>query len=241
MRYINFFLVVIVISALVVVSVITATRVPEVTAYVPIMAVGLALALQKYVASFFGYFVITFSRIFEKGDRIRVGNVKGDVRKVGMLHTSLEEIGEDEKLGGEVTGRIVQLPNLIILDQPVINYSKDYLSRGETVQSDYVFDQIRIPVTTDSDAEEACRMLDAIIEDEEKDYLADACNVFKDDYPNFLKEAIGGPRVLIFVEPKLIWVKGVYVAPLKRRNQLRSDISLRFLNEVAKSQDVKLA
>ena len=241
MRYINLLLVFIVVCGLVVVSVITAIKIPQVTAYVPVVAVGLALALQKYVASFFGYFVITFSRIYEKGDRIRVGMVKGDVRRVGLLHTSLEEIGEDEKLGGEVTGRIVHLPNLVILDQPVLNYSKDYISRGVAVQSDYVFDQIRIPITTDSNAKESSRVLDSIIKDLEKGFLSDACKAFQDDYPNFLKEAIGGPRVLIFVEPKIIWVKGVYVAPLKRRNQLRSDILLRFLSETGNIPDIKLA
>lgn len=60
------------------------------------------------------------------GDRIRIGNTKDDVRHVGLLHTTLEEVGEDEKLGGELTGRLLYVPNLIILDQPVLNYSKDY-------------------------------------------------------------------------------------------------------------------
>ncbi|MDO8578683.1 MAG: hypothetical protein Q7R50_05840, partial [Dehalococcoidales bacterium] len=59
-------------------------------------------------------------------------------------------------------------------------------------------------------------------------------------YPNFLKEAISGPRVLIFVEPRQIWVKGKYVAPLKQRNQLRSDILLRFLKEAGIKTNVKL-
>lgn len=241
MRYLNRFLVFIIVCGLIAAVVIAAIKVPQTTAYASIIAIGLALALQKYIASFFGYFVIMFTRIYEKGDRIRVGNVKGDVRSLGLLHTSLEEVGEDEKLGGEVTGRIVHLPNLVILDQPVLNYSKDYLSQGKKVQSDYIFDEVRIPISTDSDAEEALSMLDSIIKDQEKNYLDDACNTFQDDYPNFLKEAIAGPRVLIFVEPRQIWVKGKYVAPLKQRNQLRSDILLRFLKEAATKTNVKMA
>lgn len=240
MRYVNIFLSFFMICGLVAASIIAAIKIPQVTVYIPVLAIGLALALQKYIASFFGYFVITFAHIFEKGDRIRVGNVKGDIRRVGFLHTSLEEIGEDEKMGGEVTGRIVHLPNLVILDQPILNYSKDYLSKGDKVQSDYIFDEIRLPISSDSNAEAACHLLDAIIKDQEKDYLADACNTFEDDYPNFLKEAISGPRVLVFVEPKHIWVKGVYVAPLKRRNRLRSDIFMRFLKEAGNRPDIKL-
>jgi len=235
------FLVFVVVCGLIATAVIAAIKVPQTTAYASIVAIGLALALQKYIASFFGYFVIMFTRIYEKGDRIRVGNVKGDVRTLGFLHTSLEEVGEDEKLGGEVTGRIVHLPNLVILDQPVLNYSKDYLSQGKKVQSDYIFDEVRIPITTDSNAQAALSLLDSIIKDQEKNYLEDACNTFQDDYPNFLKEAISGPRVLVFVDPGHIWVKGKYVAPLKNRNQLRSDILLRFLQEAATKTDVKMA
>ncbi len=241
MRYLNMLLVFVVVCGLITTAVIAAIKVPQTTAYASIVAIGLALALQKYIASFFGYFVIMFTRIYEKGDRIRVGNVKGDVRSLGLLHTSLEEIGEDEKMGGEVTGRIVHLPNLIILDQPVLNYSKDYLAKGEKVQSDYIFDEIRIPVSLGSNVEEACLILDAIIKDQEKDYLADACNKFQSEYPNFLKEAIGGPRVLVFVEPGRIWVKGVYVAPLRKRNQLKSKILMRFLKDAEAEANVKLA
>lgn len=241
MRYLNAILVFVIVSGLVAATVIAAIRIPQMSVYVPIVTVGIALALQKYVASFFGYFVIMFSRIFEKGDRIRVGNVKGDVRRIGLLQTALEEVGEDEKLGGEVTGRIVHLPNLVILDQPVINYSKDYLPKGQRIKSEYVFDEVRIPITSDSDAEAACHELDAIIKQKEKEYVEDACNIFRNDYPNFLREAINGPRVLIWIEPQRIWIKGKYVAPLKQRNQLRSDILLEFLREAAKIPNLKLA
>ena len=53
--------------------------------YISIIAIGLALALQKYVASYFGYFVIVFSNMVHIGDRIRIGNFKGDVRHIGIF------------------------------------------------------------------------------------------------------------------------------------------------------------
>ena len=107
--------------------------------YSSIIAIGLALALQKYVASYFGYFLISFSQIFKIGDRIRIGNIKGDVKRIGLFHFMLEEVGEDEKLGGELTGRLFHIPNLMVLDQAVLNYSKDYSRRGQ-IHSDYIFD-----------------------------------------------------------------------------------------------------
>lgn len=218
-----------------------AIYVPQMAIYVPILAVGLALALQKYTASFFAYFVITLSRIYDLGNRIRIGNIKGDVRRVGFLHTTLEEVGEDEKLGGELTGRILHVPNLIILDQPVLNYSKDYSVHHEPISSDYLFDEIRIPITTGSNVERACELLEGILKRQDEPYVAEAGRMFQKGYPKFMDEAVNGPRVLVHVEPQHIWIKGKFVAPVHGRNDLRSRILLQFLKELNTNPDIKLA
>jgi len=215
--------------------------VPQVAIYIPIITIGLALALQKYIASFFAYFYINFTRIYDLEDRIRMGNIKGDVRRVGLLHTTLEEVGEDEKLGGELTGRLLYVPNLFILDQPVLNYSKDYSIRDETISSDYMFDEVRIPITNNSDAEAASELLDSILKKQDKACVREARRRLKKSYPRFLKDAITGPRVQIYLEPQNIWIKGKFVAPLRGRNALRSKILLQFLKEVSGRPDIKLA
>jgi small-conductance mechanosensitive channel len=214
---------------------------PQLAVYGSIAVVGLAMALQKYIASFFGYFVITFSRIYDVKDRIRIGNIKGDVRRVGLLHTTLEEVGEDEKLGGELTGRLIQVPNLIILDQPVLNYSKDYSVHDKAIYSDYMFDEVRIPITTDSNVERATALLEHILRTQDEVYVKDASQMFQDGYPRFLDEAASGPRVLVHIEPHHIWIKGKFVTPLKGRNDLRSRILLQFLKELNTNTDIKLA
>jgi small-conductance mechanosensitive channel len=229
------------VAIFVAVTILAAIYVPQVAIYVPIIALALALALQKYTASFFAFFVITFSKIYDLGDRIRIGNTKGDVRHIGLLHTTLEEVGEDEKLGGELTGRLLYVPNLIILDQPVLNYSKDYSTGLEAIASDYMFDEVRIPLTTDSNVEKASRLLEKILKNQDKVYVKQAGKVFQDGYPRFLDEAISGPRVLVFVEPQHIWIKGKFVAPLESRNDLRSSILLQFIKEAKASSDIKLA
>jgi small-conductance mechanosensitive channel len=158
-----------------------------------------------------------------------------------MLYTVLEEVGEDEKLGGELTGRLLQVPNLIILDQPVLNYSKDYSVQYETISSDYMFDEVRIPLTTDSNVEKATELLENILKRQDEIYLKEAGCIFRDGYPRFLDEAASGPRVLVFVEPKHVWIKGKFVAPLRGRNELRSSILLEFIKEISATTDIKLA
>ncbi len=221
--------------------VVVVIKVPNMAVAMPIMAAALAVALQKYTASFFGYFVINFSRIYAPGDRIRIGNIKGDVRWVGLIHTTLEEVGEDEKLGGELTGRILHVPNLVILDQPVLNYSKDYSVHQRAITSDYMFDEVRIPITVDSNVNRATELLESILKSQDEIYLNEAREMFQNGYPKFLNEAMSGPRVLIHVEPHQIWIKGKFVAPVRQRNQLKSNILLEFLDHVKASPDVRLA
>jgi len=230
-----------VVLALIAAIVLGAIYEPAVAIAIPVVAIGLALALQKYVASFFAYFVISFSRIYDLGDRIRIGNIKGDVRRVGYLYTILEEVGEDEKLGGELTGRLLHVPNLIILDQPVLNYSKDYSLNCETITSDYMFDEVRIPISLDSDVQQASGLLEGILKCQDADFVIEARRVFQDGYPRFLNEAINAPRVLVYVEPQRIWLKGKFVAPLRGRNELRSRILMQFFGEVNHRTDIKLA
>jgi len=222
-------------------SVLAAIFFPQVAIYIPIIAVGLAVALQKYTASLAAYFVIVATGIYDLGDRIRIGNIKGDVRSIGMLHTILEEVGEDEKLGGEITGRLLNVPNLLILDQPVLNYSKDYLATYETITSDYMFDEVRIPLENASNIEKACMLLENILKKQDDIHITGARQTFQNGYPKFLDEAINGPRVLIHVEPKHIWIKGKFVTPVRGRNELRSQILLEFIKEANAATDIKLA
>lgn len=207
---------------------------------VPILTFGLTFALQRYIACFFAYFDILLSGIYRPGDRIRIGEIKGDVRWVGLIHTTLAEVGEDEKLGGELTGRIMHLPNLVVLDQAVLNYSKDYTAHQKRITSDYMFDEARIPVSCDCNIKKATELLEAILRSEDEPYLARVRELFRDGYPEFLEEAINGPRALIHVEPQCIWIKGKFVAPVRQRNQLKSRILAQFLRRAKAIPDVKL-
>ncbi|MDP2954698.1 MAG: mechanosensitive ion channel [Chloroflexota bacterium] len=218
-----------------------AVYVPQIAIYVPVIAIGLALALQKYTASLVAHFVIVFTRIYDLGDRIRIGGIKGDVRHVGLIHTILEEVGEDEKLGGELTGRLLHVPNLIVLDQPVLNYSKDYSVHNKTIASDYLFDEVRIPITPSSNVPQACALLEGTLRKQDEVYMKEAQQIFQDGYPKFLNEATSGPRVLVYVEKQCIWIQGKFVAPVRGRNDLRTRILLEFLHEVNARPDIKLA
>jgi len=215
--------------------------VPGMSIYVTLIAIGLAVALQKYVGSFIAYFMIRFGKFFVVGNRIRIGHVKGDVRHIGLFHFILDEVGEDEKLGGELTGRIIHMPNLVVLDQPILNYSQDYTVNNTLVKCEYIFDEIRIPLKVESNLKKGKELLSGIIERRDREYIERAKTAFKDNCPNFLNEAEHAPRVLSHVEPGRVWLKGKFVSPVEFRNELRTMILDEFVELAAKEGDVNLA
>jgi len=208
---------------------------------VPIMTFGLTFALQRYIGSFFAYFDILISGIYRAGDRIRIGDIKGDVRWVGLIHTTLAEVGEDEKLGGELTGRIMHVPNLVILDQAVLNYSREHSAHHKTIASDYMLDEARIPISFDSDVKRATELMDGILRSQDKACLEEIRASFQDGYPKFLEEGMSGPRVLVHLEQQCIWIKGKFVSSVRERNHLKSSILRQFLQQARATPDVKLA
>jgi small-conductance mechanosensitive channel len=209
--------------------------------YISIIAIGFALALQKYVASYFGYFIIVLTNMLHEGDRIRIGSYKGDVRHIGIFYLTLDEVGEDEKLGGELTGKILRIPNLLVLDNPVLNFSKGYEKNCKMMQCDYIFDEIRIPISSDSDILRAAKLLEEIIDTEDSEHLEQSKIAFAENYPAFLKEAETDRRVLIHVEENRIWLKGKFVTPYKVRNELRTNMYMRFIEHIGKDTGIKLA
>ncbi len=202
---------------------------PGLGVYVSVVAVGLAFALQKYVASFIGHFVLRASRLFSVGDRIRIGNIKGDVRYLGLLHFILDEVGEGEKSGGELTGRVVHVPNHIVLEQPVLNFSQDFSVGGRFVSCEYIFDEARIPLPSGMSVKNACDLMGRILREEDAQYVEQAKVFFGRDIPNFLPEVEQSPRVMVFADSGHTWLVGRFVAPVRGRNALRSLITQRFL------------
>jgi small-conductance mechanosensitive channel len=77
---------------------------------------GIAFAMQEVIGAIAGWFNIVSGRIFEIGDRIEMGGVRGDVIDITLPRTKVMEIGDsaDEDAwvkGRQPTGRIVAVSN----------------------------------------------------------------------------------------------------------------------------------
>lgn len=110
---------------------------------------GITYALRKVIVSIAGWFAILFGDFFVTGDRVLLGGIKGDVIDIGVLRTTVMELGE--WVGGDqYTGRIVRISNSYIFESPVYNYNADF---------NYLWDEIMIPMRSKSDMELAKNIL----------------------------------------------------------------------------------
>jgi Mechanosensitive ion channel, beta-domain len=213
---------------------------PSLAVYMTIIAVGMSLALQKYLASFVGHFVIRGSGIFNIGDRIRIGTIKGDVKHIGLFHIILDEVGDDDKMGGELTGKIISVPNLIVLDQSVQNYSRDFSIDDVMISCGYIFDEIRIPLRPKSDVQKAVAILEELLWTENAAFVKEAAEHFDRGLPNFLHDIEKGQKVTIHFDKERIWIKGRIVTPIRAKNELRTRIGLDFISRIKGDSSIEI-
>lgn len=121
------------------------------TVILSVGGLGMALALHEVILCFAGWLMITARRMYEPGDRIELGNVKGDVIDIGLFHTSMLEVG-NWVWGEQSTGRMVQAPNSSVFRTPLHNYTRGF---------GYIWNEIRVVVTFKSDWRKAKEIMEA--------------------------------------------------------------------------------
>lgn len=119
-----------------------------------LLLAGLAVALQDVLKSVVAWLYISSRSGVRVGDRVEVNGVTGDVIDVGVLKTSLLEVG-NLVYGLQSTGRVVTVPNYSLLASNVFS---------DTTTNPFVWQEIRVVVTFESDWQRADAILREIAE-----------------------------------------------------------------------------
>jgi len=119
-----------------------------------LLSAGVALALSGLIAAMAGWAFILLRRPFEVGDRIQVGDHAGDVIDIRLFKFTLMEIGNWVD-ADQSTGRVIHVPNGKVLTEVVINYTRGF---------HYIWNEIPVLLTFESDWQKAKRLLEEIAE-----------------------------------------------------------------------------
>lgn len=110
-----------------------------------LISAGLGLALQRPITGLAGWLMVITKRPFEIGDRVIIGDTKGDVIDMTPTHLYLSEVGGAIQ-GENVSGRIILLPNSKLFEHNIINY---------TYQDDFILGMVEVTVTYESNLKKA--------------------------------------------------------------------------------------
>lgn len=121
--------------------------------YLGLLSAGLAIALQEPIVSLAGWAFILWRKPFDVGDRIQIGEHAGDVIDVRLFSFSMLEVGK-RTIAEQSTGRIIHVPNGRVFSDLFANYSQGL---------PYIWNEIPITITFESNWENAKRLLTDII------------------------------------------------------------------------------
>lgn len=188
---------------------------------------GIAFALQEVIVSIAGYIAIYTSRFFKVGDRVKLGNVKGDVIDIGLLRTTLMEIG-DWVNGDLYNGKMVRIANSFVFKEPVYNYSGDF---------PFLWDEIIVPVKTNSDYKFAKKILEEILLEEVGDFAEKSQTAWDKMIGAYsIENARVKPMVTMAFDKNWITFTLRYVVDFKMRRTTNSNLSEKILNAINASE-----
>jgi|TARA_B100001971_G_scaffold214913_1_gene255442 small-conductance mechanosensitive channel len=181
-----------------------------------LLTAALGWALQRPITGIAAWIMVVTKKPFSIGDRIIIGSVKGDVSDITLTHIYLKEIGGT--VGGEESsGRIILVPNSVLFEQNIVNY---------TMQDEFILSEVRTLVTYESNLDEAVKI------------CKEAAGKVTRDVLNEVPEK---PVVRTFFKDSGIVVKVRFFTKTDDKIKAESDITQAIFEMVKESKNVDIA
>jgi small-conductance mechanosensitive channel len=219
--------------AIAVVAMIFSAKLGGLTVAFGVAGAGVAFALQEVIASAAGWVAVSVGGYYSAGDRVQLGGIKGDVIDVGILRTTLMEVGQWVD-GDLYNGRIVRVANSFVFKEPVFNYSGDF---------PFLWDEITLPVRYGSDWEFTRTILTQVVDEICKDYAIQSAEAWKQAVDRYrLEDAKIDPMITLAATDNWIQFTIRYIVDFRKRRVVRDLLFTRILEEVDKSKNrIRLA
>ena len=188
---------------------------------------GIAFALQEVIVSVAGYIAVFTSHFYRVGDRVKLGGIKGDVIDIGILRTTLMEIG-DWVNGDLYNGKMVRVANSFVFKEPVYNYSGDF---------PFLWDEITIPIKTKGDYKYAKEIFTKILKEEVGDFSNSSQKAWDNMIGKYdIENARVQPMITMVFDQNWITFTLRYVVDFKSRRSTKSNLSDKILTAINSSK-----
>lgn len=215
-------------TAVFVLTIVFSDKLGGLTVAFGVAGAGIAFALQEVIASFAGWFAISFAKFYKPGDRVQLGGIKGDVIDIGILRTTLMELGQWVN-GDLYNGRVVRIANSFVFKEPVFNYSGDF---------PFLWDEITIPVKYNSNYTFTRELLQGICDEILQDYANKAKNAWSELVEKFLiEDARIDPMITIIANDNWVEYTIRYVVDYKARRITKDLLFSRILSAIDQNKD----
>ena len=198
-----------------------------------ILGAGIAFASQELIGSFTGFLNIVTSNLYRIGDRVRIGDVIGDVLDINLLRTTVMEIGEWVQ-ADQYTGRIVSIANRFVFSDPVFNYTKYW---------HFLWEEITLPITYGSDWRLATELMLQHGEEYSKD-VQDAAKSglekLRSQY-SVLEDLPVGPTLYIVMTDNWVEMTLRYVVETRNRRQVKAELHRELLEHFGQTPSITIA
>lgn len=187
---------------------------------------GIAFALQEVIVSFAGWLTILFGGFYKPGDRVQLGGIKGDVMDIGVLRTTIMEIGQWVD-GDLYNGRIVLVANSFVFKEPVYNYSGDF---------PFLWDELKVPVHFGSNYDLMKTTLEEIGAEASLELTERSMGNWHDLQMKYrLEDAQTTPMVSTSLNDNWVEFTLRYIVHFKKRRKTKSELVLMLLKRIEDS------
>ncbi len=215
-------------AALVFVALVFSDKLGGFTVAFGVAGAGVAFALQEVIASAAGWVAVSFGGFYRVGDRVQLGGIKGDVIDIGMLRTTIMQIGEWVN-GDQYNGRIVRVSNSFVFKEPVFNYSGEF---------PFLWDELMVPIKYGSDYRLARELIGRVGEEVVGDYARAAEQAWEPITRRYLIEKASVlPTVTMMANQNWIEFTLRYVVDYKARRATKDRLFVRILEEIDGSEE----
>ncbi len=203
----------------------------DLTTYMGFISAGIAIALREIFTNIAAWFIIVFQKPFGVGDRITVNGQTGDIIDIKLFQIVLLEVSSVD-FGEQSTGRIVHVPNNFLFIHAITNANRGF---------EYIWNEIEVRITQDSDWDQAHQLLTEIINkhalhltSEIKAQINEASRKFMVYYQNLT------PIVYLSVKPGYTSLTMRYLCETRKARVTENDLWREILTVLAETESIKL-